>query len=41
MSRKITEVQGVASPEVVLEANDVLVLFGANQDIQSFLKEKR
>ncbi|PKP31844.1 MAG: potassium transporter TrkA [Bacteroidetes bacterium HGW-Bacteroidetes-16] len=41
LNRNVTEVQGVASPEVVLEANDVLVLFGANQDIQSFLKEKR
>ena len=33
-------VQGVATPELVLEDNDILVLFGANTDLQKFLKLK-
>lgn len=34
----IEKVQGVASSELVLEPDDILVLYGANKDIQSFLK---
>ncbi|MBP8792897.1 MAG: TrkA family potassium uptake protein [Lutibacter sp.] len=32
------KVQGVASPELILEKDDILVLFGANKDIRLFLK---
>lgn len=35
-----SNVQGVAIPELVLEENDILVLFGANTDLQKFLKMK-
>lgn len=35
-----SDVQGVATPELVLEENDILVLFGANTDLQKFLKLK-
>lgn len=35
-----SNVQGVATPELVLEENDILVLFGANTDLQKFLKLK-
>lgn len=35
-----SNVQGVATPEMVLEENDILVLFGANTDLQKFLKLK-
>jgi trk system potassium uptake protein TrkA len=35
-----SNVQGVATPELVLEENDILVLFGANSDLQKFLKIK-
>jgi trk system potassium uptake protein TrkA len=34
----IQKVQGVASPDLILEKDDILVLYGANKDIQSFLK---
>ncbi len=33
-------VQGVATPELILEEDDILVLFGANKDLQKFLKMK-
>ncbi|MCB0588979.1 MAG: TrkA C-terminal domain-containing protein, partial [Phaeodactylibacter sp.] len=33
------EVTGVPRPETVFQPNDILVLFGKAQDIQSFLKE--
>jgi trk system potassium uptake protein TrkA len=35
----IPKVQGVANPDTVLEKDDILVLFGFNKDIQSFLKK--
>jgi trk system potassium uptake protein TrkA len=35
-----SNVQGVATPELELEENDILVLFGANTDLQKFLKLK-
>ena len=36
--KTIQEVQGVASPNLILNTNDIMVLFGLNKDIQSFLK---
>ncbi|WP_372745938.1 TrkA family potassium uptake protein [Lutibacter sp.] len=34
----VHKVQGVASADLVLEKDDILVLYGANKDIQKFLK---
>lgn len=34
----VNKVQGVASAELILEEDDILVLYGANKDIQKFLK---
>lgn len=39
-SRNITKVQGVASPDLMLEKDDILVVYGSNKDIQAFLKSK-
>ena len=39
-SRKESKVQGVASPDLILEKGDILVVYGANKDIQSLLKKK-
>lgn len=36
---KTLKVQGVASPDTILEETDILVLFGANKDIENFLKK--
>jgi trk system potassium uptake protein TrkA len=33
-------VQGVATPDMVLEENDILVLYGSNTDLQKFLKHR-
>ncbi|HMQ47601.1 MAG TPA: TrkA family potassium uptake protein [Saprospiraceae bacterium] len=38
-TRTVTKVQGVASPEVILHQDDIMVLYGANKDIQAFLKD--
>lgn len=35
----IPKVQGVANPDTILENEDILVLYGSNKDIQSFLKK--
>lgn len=35
-----TQIQGVASADNELEANDILVLYGSNKDLQIFLKQK-
>ncbi len=35
-----SKVQGVATPELVLEETDILVLYGSNKDLQIFLKQK-
>lgn len=35
-----SKVQGVASPDLILYENDILVLYGSNKDLQSFLKQK-
>lgn len=39
-SRKESKVQGVASPDLILEKGDILVVYGANKDIQALLKKK-
>ena len=39
-SRKESKVQGVASPDLILEKGDILVVYGSNKDIQSLLKKK-
>jgi trk system potassium uptake protein TrkA len=36
-TKTVSRVEGVATPEMVLEKSDILVLFGSNIDIQSFL----
>lgn len=37
-SRNITKVEGVASPNNILNKNDILVVYGSNNDIKRFLK---
>ncbi|MHB1196311.1 MAG: potassium channel family protein [Lutibacter sp.] len=37
---KESKVQGVASADLLLEKDDILVVYGANKDIQSLLKKK-
>lgn len=37
-SRTKENVQGVATPDLILSEDDILVLFGANKDLQNFLK---
>ncbi len=39
-SLKESKVQGVAGADLLLEKDDVLVVYGANKDIQSLLKKK-
>ncbi len=39
-SRTDIVVNGVATPELTLQQDDILVLFGSNKDIQRFLKQK-
>lgn len=39
--RTETKVQGVATPELVLQKDDILVLYGAKKDLQSFINQKR
>lgn len=39
-SIKETKVQGVAAADLILEKGDILVVYGANKDIQSMLKKK-
>lgn len=38
-SRNITKVSGVASPDNILNKDDILVVYGANKDIKRFLKK--
>lgn len=40
-SRIEDEVQGVASADTVLRANDILVLYGSNKDLYRFTKKRR
>lgn len=35
-----SRVQGVAKPDLLLEADDIIVLYGSNKDLQNFLKLK-
>ena len=38
---KITDqIQGVVSGDYILEQGDIIVLYGSNKDLQSFLKQK-
>lgn len=37
---KVSSVQGVVSPNLVLEKDDILVVYGANIDIERLLKKK-
>lgn len=39
-SRTESKVQGVATPELVMNQGDILVLYGAKKDLQSFLNQK-
>ncbi|MCH5598325.1 potassium channel family protein [Niabella ginsengisoli] len=36
---KENKVQGVASPDTVLEENDILVIYGANKDLRNFTNQ--
>jgi len=38
IDREINQVQGVASPKTVLEKDDIMVIYGHNQDIKKILK---
>lgn len=38
-TRNVTKVKGVASPNNVLNKDDILVVYGANKDIKRFLKD--
>lgn len=38
-SRNEEKVQGVASPDTVLEKDDILVVYGANKDLQNFTNQ--
>ncbi|MFH4967489.1 TrkA family potassium uptake protein [Gaetbulibacter sp. M240] len=38
-TRNVTKVKGVASPNNVLNKDDILVVYGANKDIKKFLKD--
>lgn len=38
-TRSVTKVKGVASPNNVLNKDDILVVYGANKDIKKFLKD--
>jgi trk system potassium uptake protein TrkA len=35
-----SKVQGVAKPDLLLEAEDIIVLYGSNKDLQNYLKLK-
>ncbi len=39
-NRTELKIQGIATPDQQLEKNDLLVLYGANKDLQNFLKLK-
>lgn len=40
-SRTELNIEGIATPDQQLEDGDILVLYGANKDLQEFLKHKR
>jgi trk system potassium uptake protein len=39
-SRTLERVLGIATPDLVLKENEILVLFGSNQDLEKFLKKR-
>ena len=39
-TRRVPRVKGVASPESILNQDDLMVVYGSNRDIQKFLKEE-
>ena len=39
-SQTLEKINGIASPELVLKENDILVLFGKNSDLEKFLKKR-
>lgn len=39
-SRTMERVLGIATPDLVLKENEILVLFGSNQDLEKFLKKR-
>ncbi len=39
--RNMTKVQGVANIDAIFTENDILVIYGANKDIQNFLAHKK
>lgn len=39
-SETMERVHGIATPEMVLKENEILVLFGSNQDLEKFLKKR-
>ena len=38
--REVSTVQGIPRPDTVLEKGDVLVIYGANKDLQKFIKQQ-
>jgi trk system potassium uptake protein TrkA len=40
-SRTEVNVEGIATPDQQLDETDILVLYGSNNDLQAFLKQKR
>jgi len=40
-SRTEMNIQGIATPDQQLEETDILVMYGANKDLQEFLKQKQ
>jgi trk system potassium uptake protein len=39
-SRTMEKINGIATPELVLQENEILVLFGKNTDLEKFLKKR-
>jgi trk system potassium uptake protein len=39
-SRTMERVLGIATPDLILKENEILVLFGSNQDLEKFLKKR-
>jgi trk system potassium uptake protein TrkA len=39
-SRTMEKINGIATPELVLQENEILVLFGKNSDLEKFLKKR-
>jgi trk system potassium uptake protein TrkA len=39
-SQTMERVLGIATPDLVLQENEILVLFGSNQDLETFLKKR-